>query len=225
MSRIEKELPVAEEPERKETRSRGKRSCALVLLVAVLLGAFWAAWAVASTGLVSVPVLTGLAYHKPEPSVSVEPGVPFEAFLSARLLEPGKNPDDSFSLSIPESTLTASVRDALSSSGQTIFDDRKAQASVTAARGVELYLPLQGNARETAAVVRLRVSAKDGALVVSVEDASVGSWAVWGVIQSAILEPAVSAGLERANQSVADAGVSLTDVSEQDGFLTVHAAR
>lgn len=187
------------------------------------------AWVLASTGLVNVPVLTGLAYRKPEPSAVVEPGVPFEAFLSVRLLEPdslgAQDAAGPFVLSIPESTLTASVRDALSSSGQTFFDDRTAQASVTAARGVELYLPLVDNARETAVLVRLHVSAKDGALAVSVEDASVGSWAVWGAMRSGILEPAISAGLDRANQAVADAGVSVTDVLEQDGFLTVHAAR
>ncbi|NBS41241.1 hypothetical protein EBS80_01100, partial [bacterium] len=123
MSRIDKGQSAAEELEkvkgeivsevRRGTRRRGKGTCALVLLALVLAAVSWAAWTVASTGLVRVPVLSGVAYDAPEPSSVVEAGVPLESFVASRLAAAGGT------FSVPESTLTAFVRDTLSTSGQT----------------------------------------------------------------------------------------------------------
>lgn len=227
MSRIDKALSSAEELEkvkgeivsevRRGTKPRGKGTCALILLTLVLAGALWAAWAVASTGLVAVPVLTGLAYEKPEPSSRVEAGVPLEAFVASRLATSGGT------FSIPESTLTTFVRDTLATSGQTLFDESGAQASVNGAHGIELYLPLRDNALQTAVVATVRFGAKDGALTIAVDDVSVGSWHAWSVLRDGVMVPALAAGLESVNQTISDAHVTVVGVSEQAGMLVVQA--
>lgn len=227
MSRIDKAASSAEELEkvkgeivnevRRGTHGRGRGTCALALLALLLAGALWVAWGVASTGLVRVPVLTGFAYDAPAPASVVEPGVPLETFVAARLAS------SNGTFSIPDSTLTTFVRDTLATSGQTLFDDQRAQAAARGARGIELYLPLRDNALGSAVVAHLRFGAKDGGLTVAVDDASVGSWKAWGFLREGVLVPALASALSTVNQTLADAHVTVTGASEQTGLLVIQA--
>lgn len=172
------------------------RSCAVLLVVAVLAVGGYVARIVAATGIVEVPVLSGWVYETPEPTRIVAPGLSLEAFAKGGTFR-GAVGD------IPEATLTTMVRDALATSGQTWFDDHGAQAVwLDGEKGIELFLPLRDNARKSAVVARLAVSDDNGALVVKVLDAKVGSWNLPAWAVNSIVSPALAPAVAAINESL-----------------------
>lgn len=172
------------------------RSCAILLVVAIVAVGGYVAWVVAATGIVAIPVLSGWIYEAPAPSRIVAPGLSLEAFAKGGSFR-GAVAD------IPETTLTAMVRDALATSGQTWFDEHGAQAArLDSTRGIELYLPLRDNARKSAVVAHLDVSDDQGTLVVTVIDAKIGSWNVPAWIVASVISPALAPAVATLNESL-----------------------
>ena len=181
----------------------GKRIAAVVALVSMLCVALAAGWVVAATGLVRVPVLTGLAYHAPKASHEVRATEPIET-LAARSLSDllgtrlrqggGKLEDRSFSLDIPEGAFTASLRDAIGRTDQKLVDSTRVQAAVVA-DGLELFMPFADNPQGSALLLTLRFSAVSGTLASTVSAVRVGSLPLPDPITQAALTPAVGQSL------------------------------
>jgi hypothetical protein len=206
MARVEKNQPMAEEMSHMKgdilkAVQKGKskrpwlRSCAALVVLATLAIAIFAAWIVASTRLVRVPVLSGLAYEKPSPVRTVAPGLSLEAYMS------GGSFRGSFD-DIPESTLTATVRDALATNGQTWLDDHSAQAARIDGLGIELFLPLSNNAMGTAIVAHVGLSDDGGKMSVSVDDLFVGSLAIPKWLIASVVMPAITPVVAALNENI-----------------------
>lgn len=173
-------------------RLLGFWSCAVLLLVVILPIGGFVAWTAAATGLVAVPVLSSWAYEVPAPSRSVAAGLSLEAYLKSGSFK-GNFAD------IPETTMTALVRDTLSTDGQTWFDERKSQIAKNEDGGVELYLPLRDNAQRSALVAHLDVSLDQGKIAVVVSDVALGSWKVPAWIVSSVIVPAIAPTIASIN--------------------------
>lgn len=172
------------------------RSCAVLLLVAILLVGGFVAWTLAATGLVAVPVLSPSAYQAPLPSRTVVPGLSLEAYLKSGSFKGNV-------AEIPETTLTALVQDTLSTDGQTWFDEHKSQVAKNAdGEGVELYLPLRDNAQKSAVMARLDVSFDGGKVAVTVSDVTLGSWKVSPWIVSSVIVPAIAPTVASINATL-----------------------
>jgi hypothetical protein len=217
MSRIEKIQPVAA-PELPAKPRRRKRSCLPVLLAVLALLVFWLAWLVASTGLVEIPIISRFAYDRPTPWREVSSGVPLETLLTNRLAASAT--DGTATLFIPEATLTTSVRDFLAASGQTVFDHTGTQIAVSAAAGVELFLPLRDNALGSAVRVRFHPTIADNRLQLEVAELSLGSWQVGSWLRQAVVTPAMASALGSLNDTIA-AHAAITTAAAQDGALSV----
>ena len=173
----------------------GFRSCAVMLLVAIVVLGGAVAWVVASTGMIRLPIISSLAYEAPSPVRTVEPGLSLQAYMTGGTFR-GSFAD------IPESTLTAAVRDALASNGQTWLDDHAAQAAKTDGQGIELFLPLSNNAHGTAIVAHVGLSQEDGKLAVRIDDISFGSLAVPKWIIASVVVPAIAPVVASLNDSI-----------------------
>lgn len=172
------------------------RSCAVLLVVALLVVGGFVAWTLAATGLVAVPVLSSWAYQAPSPQRTVVPGLSLEAYLKSGSFK-GNVAD------IPETTMTAIVHDTLSTDGQTWFDEHKSQvAKNDDGEGVELYLPLRDNAQKSALVARLDVSLDRRKIVVSVSNVTLGSWKVSPWLVSSVIVPAIAPTVASINAAL-----------------------
>lgn len=196
-------------------------------IVFLLLFGF-AAWVLAATGLVNVPLLTAAAYHRPEPAHPSPPTVPLDAYVSnllsreltARLQAGGGTLQDrAITIQIPEGSFTASLRAALQANGQTAIDPVSSQVAVVA-DGLELYLPLANNPRGSAVVLRLRMDAGQDGLTVRVSDLTVGSLPIPDAITQAVLMPAIQQSFAGFAKELGRYAV-ITSVSYGQGAVTM----
>ncbi|OGL67130.1 hypothetical protein A2856_03620 [Candidatus Uhrbacteria bacterium RIFCSPHIGHO2_01_FULL_63_20] len=208
---------------------RGGRAagCLIALLVSIAILALGCAWLVAATGLVSVPAVSAFAYRAPAPAHLVEPGKPLDqevgasvnALLTARLREGGGRIEErSFAIDIPESSFTASLRDGMANTDQSLFDPATAQAAVTEG-GLELFLPLRDNPRESALAFTLRLEARDGTIVPTVSRVTLGSLPIPGFLANAAA-PAVHESLAPFARELSRYA-SVSAVRSQEGSVRV----
>jgi len=206
MARVEKNQSMAEEVSHMKgdilmavNKGRSKRpwlrSCAVFFVVAVVAIGGFAAWVVASTGIVAVPVLSRFAYERPSPVRTVAPGLSLEAYMGGGAFK-GSFAD------IPESTLTTTVRDALATSGQTWLDERSAQAARIDGQGIELFLPLGDNAMESAIVAHAHLFDDGGKIAIRVDDLSVGSLEVPKWLVTSVVMPAITPVVAALNETL-----------------------
>lgn len=194
---------------RRGSGGRGKAGCALALLAALLAVAAFACWLVTATGLAAVPGFSA-AYRAPAPDHAVAAGAPIEAVvngllgdaLTARLREGrGTLQDRAIALTLPESAFTASLRQALARTDQSVIDPERAQAAV-AGEALELFLPFKDNPRGSALVVRLSFAAKDGGLEPAVAGVRLGALALPDFLVEAAIQPAVRQSLAPFSQEL-----------------------
>jgi len=111
---------------------------------------------------VTIPVFTNIFYQQPEPIRKVLATVPIEEAVSSEItstinqrLQPGSlDFDRSFSISILEGSLTASVQDLLDQE-EGYFEHDTAQVVVSEEVGLEVFLPVAENLLNTALTVEL----------------------------------------------------------------------
>jgi len=209
-------------------RPRFALGCGIVALVVLVLSLFAAAWAFAATGLANVPVLTSVAYHRPEPAHPVAATVTLDLFVSdflnrvltARLQQGGGTLNDrSISIDLPEGSFTASLRAALKSNAQTAIDPDRSQVAVDE-QGLELYLPLADNPRGSAVTLRLRMETGQDGLTVRVSDLHVGSLPFPDFVTQAVLAPAVQSSFAGFAKELARYA-TITSVSYAPGAVTL----
>lgn len=191
---------------------RGARSCGVVVIILFLLAGGWIAWTLAASGVVSVPFLSSVAYRAPEPSRVVAEGVPLETVVAQQA--------SASSISITEATLTTELRSSLETSGQQYVDSARAQASVLAGSGIELFLPLRDNEQGSAIVVTLGLSVEAGELRATVESATVGSAEVGSWLREGVVNPMLEGALASVRDRL-EGVVTVTSVRADEGVLHI----
>ncbi len=171
------------------------RSCAALVVVAIVAIGGFVAWVVAATGIIGVPVLFRIAYEKPSPIRTVAPGLSFKAYVSGGTFK-GSFAD------IPESTLTVTLRDALATSGQTWLDERSAQAARIDGQGIELFLPLRDNAMASAIVANVDLFDDGGKIALRVDELFIGSFAAPEWFIASIVMPAITPAIASLNENL-----------------------
>lgn len=238
MSRIEKNQPVMEEMEemkgeimgavkRKPGRGRWYHYVMLAMVAGFLALFAWAAWTLAATGLVTVPVLSRWAYDIPVPTRVVGEGVPFETVVQQQVAEEAMRrayaggAASDLALTISETTLTTELRDSLETSGQTFADPDGSQVAVLSGSGIELFLPLRDTDQQTAVKALLRVTVTDGVPKVTAETVSLGSWQVGAWLREGLVNPMLDGLLDTVVREV-EGSVTVTSVREEEGSLIVN---
>ena len=223
---------VVAEVRRRTRTSRPWLTCSLLLL-AVLVGVgVWAAWFVAATGLLHVPVFTSLAYEAPAPIREVTPGVPvetvlnetFTSTLTRRLYEGGGTlTSRSIEVQIQEASLTASLRSFLEESGLEWIDSAGVQIVVEPGVGIELFVPLTIESQEpgVAGIITFDLTAVEGNLVVTPTSVKIGAAKIPDLLIAAFLKPFLEAELAKLNTAmVGYAQISTIDLLQREISIT-----
>lgn len=168
------------------------------------------AWTAAATGLVRLPVISAMAYAKPEPNHLVAPGLPLDtkinndltAEINRRLVAGrGQLTDRTITLELPETGFTALFRSLVEESGVKEIDAAGAQIAVIPNQGLELFLPLADNPQASALVVGLQVVPDErGLLAVKITDLQLGAFNLPGFFYRPILDPLIEQNLEQLNR-------------------------
>lgn len=239
MSRIEKGADTKEELQQlkgeviKEIGSQRKRSpwltCSL-LFVVFIVGCFGAiAWAVAATGLVTVPGFSEFAYEELKPERTVAPGVPIETVISEQVkttlaqrlqASGGKLNDASISLVLTEQSLTGSLRSLLEGSDGATIDSSRTQVIVSPEKGFTFYLPLKESARPTAMELSVKASVKDGAIELIPEGAKIGALPIPKSVITFFLLPFIQEKLASLNTELTSF-IQINELDYQEGKVMV----
>jgi hypothetical protein len=196
MTRIEKDVQAKGEMKQmkeeviKEVRKGGKggnkkMTCSVIVLLFLVSIAFYFLWILASTGLVSVPLLSKVAYEKLEPTRVVFQAAPVQVVANetfqtaiAHKLQSGNGQilDKEMSLKIKEGSLTATVREIFDQSGLSFFDAKNAQIAVLKNGAFEIYAPVSGVGKETAMSLNLSAQIDDGNVYLEIGELNIGSY-------------------------------------------------
>ncbi len=239
MSRIEKGSETKEGLQQMKTevikeissQRKGKPWCAcslifLVIIFGVLTGVVWA---VAATGLTTVPGFTKFAYQTPEPERLVPPGVPTETIIDQQVQTTltqrlqtggGKLDDTSVTFSLDEKSLTASLRTLLEESGDTTIDSSGAQIIVSKEKGFTFFLPFENSVNRTALQLSVMASVKDGTLQLIPESFIVGSLHIPNALTAFFLQPFIHGKLSELNSALGFY-MEIKQIDYEDGKVVV----
>ncbi len=230
MSRIEKGKGLKEELEqmrgemKKEIATTKTKkhflSCSAIFFFAIFLLFGWATWMVASTGLIDVPLVSALSYHKPEPDHLVTPGVPVEAVVAEKIQTALAQQTRVFSFSLTESTLTASLRSFMEREKQDMIDASLAQVSISQGNGLTFFFPLPNSAKKTAVSLSVHASAKDGILALTPKQFSIGSFYLPDFLVAFFLQPFIESALVSLNDELKKT-VNIETIEYTDGIVVV----
>lgn len=202
---------MVQEVRRSTRKSRPWLACGGVLLLFLLAVLSWIAWIVAATGMVDLPIFTGLAYEKPEPERVVEPGVSFETVVEEQFRTTliqrlqaggGELQDNQITIEANERSLTASFQSAIEEAGLDFIDAEGSQVSVHADEGLRLFLPVKDSELETALQVYLRAEAIDGTLNLVIDSVQLGSLAVPSMVIVSVFEPMLKQYIGDLNRTI-----------------------
>ncbi len=239
MSRIEKDSDTKEELQQlrgeviKEIGSQRKKSpwlaCSLLFVLLIVGGIGAAAWAIAATGLVTVPGFSQAAYEEPTPVRVVKPGVPIETIiqeevtstLATRLQAGGGTlKDASISLTLSEQSLTASLRNLLENSGDRTIDPSRTQLAVDPEQGFMFFLPFTKSASNSAVQLSVKAEMKDGAIVLVPDAATVGSLRIPKSMVTFFIQPFIEERLVHLNSELASF-VQIREILYQEGQVVI----
>jgi len=232
MSRIEKGSDVKEELQQmkgeviKEISSKKQRhpfrSCFAVffILIVCLLGA--GAWAVASSGIINVPVFSNFAYDKPEPERLVASGVPIEKVVEEQVVSKlaTGSVNETISLTLNESSLTASLRSVLESSANGFIDSSFSQVTISPDRGLTFFLPLEKSKLGSALSISVKANIKDGKLELVPEELKVGSLSMPNSFTALFVQSFLKDQLADANK-ILGSYVEIQEIEYNEGSVIV----
>lgn len=231
IGKLESNIRNVEKEEKKEhRRGRWKLGCCGLFFLLILFCLATAAWGLTASGLVSIPAISNLAYRPPEPIHRVEAGLPLETYVSESFgsllterlqASDGVLTDRAVEISLPESSLTASFRDLLSSNDITWIDEESAQIAIEAGKGVELFLPLSGQTNNNALCLLVSLAAESGQIVLSAARLSVGNLTAPDWLSDAVLEPLLRRGLKTLNEAIGRyASIEKVEIRDSALFLS-----
>ncbi len=239
MVRVEKHSEIQEEisklkQQKEDTKKEGHtflKTVALLCFILVVSVCLAAAWFVAATGLVRIPVLSSLAYEKPEPTRVVEPGVPIEDLVKAEFeiqlterFEQGMPlfDDQALTFRVPESSVTSSLRSGMEEAGvEPPLDVSSSQVVISAEDGFELYLPIKDNPQETAVKVVAKPYLDEGQLKLEIIDMRLGSASIPNWFITSIVGPIVQREIKEVTDRAGDyAGLSAIEYHQGEVVIT-----
>jgi len=228
MSRIEKGKDVKTELAQlkgemiKEIGSKRPKnrlaSCSLILFLIIfgLLG--FAVWSFAATGLVHVPIVSGFAYHKPEPLRLVTPGVRMETIVEEQIKTSLARGEQTLSVRLPEESLTSTLRTILETGKSELIESANAQVTIGSDQTFTFFLPLKDSSKQTAIQMKIKATVKDGGLQLEPQTFQLGSLRVPGPLTAFFLQPFIQSQLPALNDSLRSF-VKLTDLRYEEGTL------
>jgi ABC-type multidrug transport system fused ATPase/permease subunit len=240
MARIEKGTPMKQEMDamksdvvkavKKGTRTRHPiRGCAILLIIGMLLVVFWIVWSLAATGLFSVPVISSLAYRVPEPTRMVLPGIPVETVmqdsLSAQMATRASAGNDlseaaNIQFSLSEGSLTATLQSVMKEAANSQLLPQQAQVAVIEGEGLEVFLPLANNEKESAVTLLLALQANEGEVIADVRSVHVGSFRLPSWMRVSFIEPLIDSGLREMNDRLASYA-QIDSIEPKPGALSI----
>jgi hypothetical protein len=208
MARIEKNASVEKQLQEvrgdvlKEVKMRNRShrpwiTCSIISLFLIASFFIWVGWIIAATGLVEVPVFTRFAYQTPVPAHEVQAGTSvetliqetFSTLLTERLYEGGGTIEDTvIDLSIPEESLTTSIRNLLEETDVPFVDPGGVQVAVGPEFGIEVFAPVMDSDLGTAMIVQFDLMAVDGNIVISPKTVDLGSLSIPAFILTGLFE-------------------------------------
>ncbi|MEK7615177.1 MAG: hypothetical protein AAB431_02225 [Patescibacteria group bacterium] len=232
MSRIEKGKGLKEELEqmrgemKKEiaTTKPKKRflSCSVLFFLMIFFLCGWGVWIVASTGLVEIPLVSALSYHKPEPDHLVMPGVPVEVIAAEKLQTAFAQQAASTSFTVTESSLTASLRSLLEKEQHDTIDAGLAQVSISEESGFTFFFPLPNSAKHTAIILSVKATANEGVIHVVPERFAVGSFHLPHALVAFFLQPFIESQLVSLNEEL-KTFVQVNGIEYKEGSVIIKA--
>jgi hypothetical protein len=239
MGRIEKGENVKEEFQqmkgevvkeiRRKEGGQAKLTCSVLFFLSLLMFVGWILWVIASTGLITIPLFTNLAYRDPAPERMVIPGVPLETIakehvqtvLTRRLQEGGGVlTNTSVELVFSEASFTSTFQSLLESSGYSLFQTDKAQIVLEERGIVEAFLPFAHQTQKTALVAHLRFEFASGGIVVKPERIQLGSFVFPRLLSIFFTDTFVKSQLPALNKSLGQY-TQIRSMSYQTGQLTI----
>lgn len=226
MSPLEKD-EIIEKFDDQKKKPHGRFTCVLIALVCFVLFASFILWEVAATGLVTIPVVSSVAFVHPKPVRVVEAGVPveqlsesvFKTTLAKRLQAGGGMLSDrSILIAIPESSLTASLRKALKNFPDANLDASRAQIAVLPDQKLELFLPVRFNDRSSVLIAHISLVADQGLFDLRLLDVKLGSFRAPSMLVSSLIQPFVNRALTSLNQSLSSY-MHVDSLKTEEGIL------
>ncbi len=203
-------------------------TCAVIVFVLLGVVAAGIVWAIAATGLVTIPVFTRLAYEVPTPLRVVTPGVPIETYIQSEVSDTlmqrlyqgqGALEDTALEVSLSEQSFTASLRSLAEQAGEGLpFDFSLAQVALDPQKGAEIFLPIKNNPQQTALRLDVYATVQDGGIILDIKGASIGSLS----LPLNVLNPLIHTVVEKNLESLyAELGsyVRLSEISYEDGLM------
>ncbi len=133
-------------------------------------------WGVSLTLLCSAAIFLFLAIHRADtPDHLVAAGVPVEETVPSQISAQIARRTDAITLTLEESSLTASARQMIEKTGATIVDIEQTQVAVIAGSEVEFYLPLVQDAPAAGVTIAVKPVIEEGGLQFKLTRLSVGS--------------------------------------------------
>jgi hypothetical protein len=239
MSRIEKGSETKEEIQQmkgeviKEISSRRQRkpwcACSIIFLM-IIFGLLTAGvWAVAATGLVTIPGFTSFAYQTPEPERVVIAGIPIETIINQQAqttlterLQAGGGKLDKTSVvfSLDEQSLTASLRTLLEESGETIINPSGAQVTVSKEKGFTFFLPIENSVNRTVFQISVIARMREGTLELTPKSFAAGSLHIPNALTAFFLQPFIYGKLSDLN-AVLGSYMEIKEITYEDGKAVV----
>lgn len=206
-------------------------NCSLLLFLVILCLVGFGVWSAAATGLLDVPLASRFAYHKPQPDRLVKPGVPLETLLEEQVkttltkrVYEGKwtLEDRTISVTIPETSLTSSLRTLIETGRSGLVDSRGAQVMVNEDGTFVFFLPVADSAKNTAVQLRMSiVLEKEGMIRLIPYQFTVGSFVIPKALTTFFLQPFIQSQLPQLNQALQTL-ITLTAVTYQQGAVTLN---
>src|SRR3989338_3067450 len=198
-------------------------SCSLILFLFIfcLLGIF--VWSFAATGLVDVPVISGFAYHKPEPERLVNPCVSLETIIEEQLKSSLARGEKTFSVRLPEESLTSTLRTILETGKSELIDSSRAQVMIREDQTVSFFLPLKDSKKQTVIQLKVKAILNEGILQLEPQKFRLGSFSIPGPLTAFFLQPFIQSQLPALNAKLS-ALVKLTNVRYEEETLIVEAS-
>lgn len=240
MSRVEKGASTKDEIQQMKgevikeigasRRGRPILTCSLILFLCVAGIVGVVIWGLALSGMVQVPVVSAVVYSTPMPDHVVVAGVPVETVVDTQIkttvtsqLQQGATQIDSFPVVVPltEESVTASLRQLLSQTGDVTFDLARTQVEIRADETIVFFLPIEESAQQTAFQVALTLQVQDGRLELMPQWARIGHLPIPRSLVALFIQPLLTDGMVEVNDAIGSF-IHLKQLEYQEGQLIVH---
>ncbi len=239
MGRIEKGESVKEELNqmkgevvkefRRKDSGHGKMTCSVLFFLFLFGFIGWILWIIASTGLVSIPLLSRFAYDIPVPVRIVTPGVPLETvakedvqtILTRRLQEGGGVlKETTVELVFTEASFTSTLQSLIEANGYAMVDANHVQIALEENGIVEAFFPLQNQAQKTALVAQFRFEFVNSGIVVKPQRIRLGSFVFPQLLSVFFTDTFIKPQLPALNDSLGQYA-QIRSMTYQKGQLTI----